>query len=118
MAYVSQELKTQLVAAVKAELAKVLKGDKLKVTFSVRHHSEIVATISEGTIDFGTTYQQVNHYYIDNHFSGKAAEVLNAIKRGLSAKHWDESDAMTDYFNCAYYMSINIGKWNKGYETV
>ena len=23
---------------------------------------------------------------------------------------------MTDYFNTAYYVDINIGKWNKPYE--
>ena len=113
MAYVDQELKQQLVAAVKSELKKVLNGDQLKVTFSVRNRSTIVATISEGTIDFGTEYQQVNHYWIHSHYEGRAKEVLEAIKRGLSAQHWDKSDAQTDYFNCAYYMEINIGRWNK-----
>lgn len=118
MAYVDQDLKKQLVSAVKAELKKVLGDDTLKVTFSVRNNSEIVATISEGTIDFGTEYQQVNHYYIDSHYAGKAQDALMAIKRGLSSQHWDKSDVYTDYVNTAYYMSINIGRWNKPYVKV
>lgn len=115
MAYVDQALKQKLVAAVKKELKAVLGDDKLKVTFSVVHHSTIVATIRSGTIDFGKNYQQVNHYYIDDHYTGRAKEVLNAIKRGLMAEHWDKSDSMTDYFHCAYYVSINIGNWNSPY---
>ena len=118
MAYVDQDLNKQIVAAVKAELKKVLGNDSLKVTFSVRNHSTIVATITEGTIDFGVDCQQVNHYWIHDHYSGKAKEALEAIKRGLSAQHWDKSDVQSDYFNCAYYMAINIGRWNKPYQLV
>ena len=28
------------------------------------------------------------------------------------------SDAMIDYFDIAYYVHINVGKWNKQYEIV
>ena len=30
-------------------------------------------------------------------------------------KWYDTSDAMVDYFDTAYYVDINIGKWNKPY---
>ena len=30
-------------------------------------------------------------------------------------KWYDKSDAMVDYFDTAYYVDINIGKWNKPY---
>ena len=30
-------------------------------------------------------------------------------------KWYDKSDAMVDYFDTAYYIDINIGKWNKPY---
>ena len=31
-------------------------------------------------------------------------------------KGWyDKSDAMTDYFDTAYYISMNVGEWNKPY---
>jgi hypothetical protein len=29
---------------------------------------------------------------------------------------YDNSDAMTDYFDTAFYTDINIGKWNQNYE--
>jgi len=28
---------------------------------------------------------------------------------------YDNSDAMTDYFDTAYYMDINVGQWDKPY---
>jgi len=29
---------------------------------------------------------------------------------------YDNSDAMTDYFDTAYYTNIRIGKWDKPYK--
>lgn len=116
MAYVDQDTKAKLVASVKANLKKVLGDDKLKVTFSVRNHSTIVATIVSGTIDFGATESQVNHYWLHTNYSGKALKVLEAIRDGLKDGHWDDSDSMTDYSSCAWYIGINIGKWNKQYS--
>ncbi len=31
---------------------------------------------------------------------------------------YDNSDIMTDYFDVAWYVDINIGKWNKPYKLV
>jgi len=30
-------------------------------------------------------------------------------------KWYDNSDAMTDYFDTAYYLSLKVGQWNKPY---
>ena len=39
------------------------------------------------------------------------------LKNG--GKVWyNDSDAMIDYFDIAYYVHINVGKWNKQYEIV
>jgi hypothetical protein len=41
---------------------------------------------------------------------------LKEIKKALmAAGYYDNSDAMTDYFDTAYYYYINVGKWNKPY---
>jgi hypothetical protein len=41
---------------------------------------------------------------------------LKELKEALmAADYYDRSDAMTDYFDTAYYYDINIGKWNKPY---
>lgn len=121
MAYVSKETKALLVTEVKTAVQKVISktGDDLKMTFSVRNHSEIVCTIQSGTIDFGVDHQQVNHYWIDTHFKGIAADVLKAIASGLKSNgYYNNSDLMNDYFDHSWYISINIGKWNKQYQLI
>ncbi len=59
---------------------------------------------------------QVNHYWLDTAFSGVALDYLEKVKAIMSVDHWDKSDIQSDYFNCAYYMNIDIGKWDKPYE--
>jgi len=44
-------------------------------------------------------------------------EIIDKIVKSMyTADYYDESDAMTDYFNTAYYVSVNIGKWDKPFE--
>jgi hypothetical protein len=74
--------------------------------------------ISAGDIDFGSDYKQVNVYYIDEHYTGVAKdflnEVLDTIK--LVGEWYDESNSQIDYFNTAFYIDINVGRWNKPYK--
>jgi hypothetical protein len=123
MAYMNQEKKAVIASALKP----VLKKYGVKGTLSVRNHSSIVLNVKAGTIDFYGDYGdredarkfgiQVNPYWFHDHFVGRAKEFLteafNALK---SAGYYNNSDAMTDYFDTAYYYDINIGKWNKPYE--
>ena len=134
MAYMNQERKAKITKALKPILAKY----KVKGSLSVRNHMTIVLTLKSGSIDFignsnrvcgndfyqvqrgfkPTTsgYDQVNPYWFQDHYDGDAkaflTEAMNALK---SADWYDESDAMTDYFNIAYYVDVNIGKWNSPY---
>ena len=49
----------------------------------------------------------------------KAKAFLNELLTAMKGDKWfDKSDIMTDYFNTAYYLDINIGRWNKPYELV
>ena len=135
MAYMNQERKAKISQALKPILAKY----KVKGTLSVRNHMSIVLTLKSGAIDFignsnrvcgrdhyqvarGFTpnsvgYDQVNPYWFKDHYDGVAKEFLIEAFKALKAADWyDESDAMTDYFNTAYYVDVNIGKWNKPYE--
>ena len=46
----------------------------------------------------------------------KALAALKEIKKAcLAADYYDNSDAMTDYFDTAYYYDINVGQWDKPY---
>ena len=129
MAYMNQEKK----AKIATKLKPILKKFGVKGSLSVRNHSTIVLTVKSGKIDFIENYLatgpcqdpdwvrkynslDVNPYWFQDHFSGKAKQFLAEAFAALKSADWyDESDAMTDYFNTAYYVDVNIGKWNKPY---
>ena len=130
MAYIS----TEEVKAIRQELKKEFPNIKFSVTkesgglsvnVSIMKSEEIDFTQSEAHPDSQLHYP-VNHYYISEHYKNepKKAETFNKvveiIKKApaiVSGEEWfDESDVMTDYFNCAYYFSVNVGKWNKPYQ--
>lgn len=139
MAYMNQERKARIVAAVKPVLQKY----GLKGTFSVRNHMTICLSITSGKIDFVENYIHtdasknygrpmdaqrvadtrkngnfsVNPYWYQEHFTGTALKAIKEIIKGLyAADYYDHSDAQTDYFDTAYYIDLSIGKWNKPYQ--
>uniref|UniRef100_A0A6C0JWQ2 Large polyvalent protein associated domain-containing protein n=1 Tax=viral metagenome TaxID=1070528 RepID=A0A6C0JWQ2_9ZZZZ len=125
-----------------AELVKpILKKYNLKGSLSVKHYSSIVLTLKSGKIDFiknyndnaieknqsisewqrkkdsiDVNYMQVNEFYINENYTGIAREALNALKSALQGADWyDKSEIQEDYFDIAYYIDINIGKYDQGY---
>ena len=54
----------------------------------------------------------------ENAFSGKALEYMQKAKEIMYADHYDESDSQSDYFHCAYYINMEVGKYNKVYKFV
>ena len=138
MAYVSQELKAKLAPTIKA----ICKKYGVKATLAVRTHSTLVLNIKEGKIDFIENFIQtdkashigrkmsedqiayirknrtldVNTYWFQDHFSGKAKEFLAEIIPAMKGPDFfDHSDAQTDYFHCSHYIDVNVGRWNKPY---
>jgi hypothetical protein len=125
MAYMNQDKKK----VIAAKLKPVLKKYGVKGSLSVRNHMSIVLNVKSGKIDFFSDYGdvedakkfgiQVNPYWFQDHFTGKAKEFLaDAFDALKSAGYYNNSDAQIDYFDCAYFYDINIGKWNKPYELV
>ena len=133
MAYMNQEKKAAIVAAVKP----ILKKYGIKGTFAVRSHMTICLNIKSGKIDFiknfnetvqaqpggfrngsaADKYIDVNPYWYQDHFSGVAKKFLSEVFPAMKAAGWyDNSDAQTDYFDTAYYVDVNVGSWNKPYE--
>ena len=131
MAYMNQSKK----AIIKAALDKVLKPRGIKYSLRVRDHMSITCTITAAPIDFlgnfkaktgdlfktisgkDPEYLQVNLYWINDHFSGEAAQVLNEAAEALKAAgYYDNSNAQIDYFETAYYMQLDIGQWNKPFQ--
>ena len=121
MAYFTQEMKKARTSAIKALCAKY----DVKASLSVKHHSTVVLTVKSGKIDFfkdeknsyakKSGHIQVNHYYIDSSFSGKAASFLKEAKQILNTGNYNNSDIQSDYFDVGFYININIGKWDQPY---
>lgn len=126
MAYMNQERK----AIIAKNLKPVLKKYGVKGTLSVRNHSTITLKIKSGKVDFYSDYGSgshiedakkfgidVNPYWFQDHFIGDSYFFLKEAFAALkSANYYDNSDAMTDYFDTAYYFGIRIGNWEKPYE--
>lgn len=131
MAYMNQERK----AKIKANLDKALKGTGVKYSLKCCNLS-ITCTIKSAPVDFiansnetcskdfyqvargfkpnTSGYEQVNPYHFKDHFSGEALELMTKIVKSMySADYYDNSDAQTDYFDTAYYVHINLGRWDK-----
>jgi hypothetical protein len=115
MAYMSQELKKKLAPGIKA----VLKKYGMKGTIAVRHHSSLVVNVKEGVLDF-EEQNNVNPYWVNEHWEGAKRDFLTELLAAMKpADVWyDRSDAMTDYFDTAYYVDVNIGQWDKPYTVV
>lgn len=122
MAYMNQEMK----AKIAAELKKVMpKG--WKYSLGVDNHSTIVLNIASAPVDLlkiahAAGYSsvcgvQVNPHHMDRHFKDtEVGELFAEIQKVLyGCGYYDNSDVQTDYFETAYYVNVNIGKWNKAF---
>lgn len=59
----------------------------------------------------------VNDRYRE-YFTEYGFSVLEDVYKFMQSYNYDDSDSMTDYFDCNFYDSFNIGKWNKGFKVV
>jgi hypothetical protein len=126
-----------LAPAIKA----VLKKYKVKGSIAVNNHSTLVLNLKSGSIDFienaiatdaakasankmtddriayfrNEQYMDVNPYWYQEHFSGKALNFLREVFTAMNNGNHDNSDIQTDYFDVGWYVDVNIGKWNKPY---
>lgn len=114
MAYVSNETK----AAIQTALKPVFKKYGIKATVARNSYkSTLVVNVTAGDIDFGADHIDVNIYWIDDNHKGIARDFLKEVLQTIrTAGDWfDNSDPYTDYFHTAFYIDINIGRWDKPY---
>lgn len=127
MAYITKEQ----VQEKRKKIAEINKRYGMKATVSGSNSSNITVTVLSGVIDFRrfqdgivdpdsqfNGYAQTNRYWYHTHYAGQALDYLNEIYGVLLEGHYDNSDAMVDYFDCAWYMYVNIGRWDKDYELI
>lgn len=122
MAYVNQDKKAKIAAALK----KVVPAG-WKYSLAVRHHSTIVMTISAAPFDLIKAFKasdyfnpetatsiEVNPYHYRSHIADECvADVIEAIMDALNTDNHDRSDLQTDYFDVGHYVDLHIGRWNK-----
>jgi hypothetical protein len=137
MAYFNQERKQAKSPAIKA----ILKKYNVKGSLAVRNHMTFVLNLKSGSIDFienfiatdsnvmhGRKMSQdqiayirkeqcldVNPYWYQEHFSGKALDFLKEIFAAMNNGNHDNSDIQSDYFDVGWYVDVNIGSWKKPY---
>ena len=124
MSYISTEDVKKIRVALKNEFGKKL---KFGVRKSPSHHS-VSVTIKSGTVDFSDIMRknnfydqvQVNQYHLQNYGVHKSLfeKIVEIIKTAPSNKWYDNSDAMIDYFDVAFYFDLNVGDWNNPYKKV
>lgn len=132
MAYMNQELKSELAPAIKA----VFKKYGMKGSIAVHHHSTLVVNLKSGKLDIIGNFNDamkhktrhdgskieakdsmdVNTYWYTQQFTGEVVKFLEELISAMKGDKWfDASDIQTDYFNTAYYLDVNVGQWDKPY---
>lgn len=77
--------------------------------------STVSICILSGPIDFGTDYEQVNHYHISNHYEGKVKSFLQLLADFVLKNNYVVVED-GDYGSIPkYYLDLSIGKWDKKY---
>jgi len=129
MAYITASETKSIRNALKAKFGKTLK-------FSVRnsHHSSVNINLLESSVynlepnpDYdcnegnGFGFGQVSPWMTPKDQVENLLKKIDLIAKNAPAKDggkewYDNSDMMTDYFNTAYYVFTDIGKWNKPFK--
>ncbi len=127
MAYVNQDKKAKIAAALKPVIPA-----GWKYSLAVRHHSTIVLTIAAAPFDLigsfkasdyfdpkTATHIDVNPYHYTRHIDDECvAEVFEQIFDALNIDNHDNSDLQTDYFDVGHYVDVKIGRWDKPFQAI
>jgi hypothetical protein len=110
-------------AVIKANLDKILKPLGIKYSLRIQRHSRIICTIQSSPIDFisdcigidqDTYCLHCNLYWIEDHYKNPSKDIIHKIHVALrSADYYNNSDSQIDYYDTAYYYSLNFGAWDK-----
>ena len=133
MAYISQAEKKALAPAIKS----VLKKYGVKGSIGINHYSSLVVNLKSGIIDFigaadkkskarcerqGDTFYPISngHYQANPYYAmeeeGIVGEFMTDLITAMKGDDWyNKTDSQIDYFDIAYYLDINVGKWDKPY---
>jgi hypothetical protein len=111
-----------------ALIRNALKTSFPNIKFAVRKDTySIHVTIVSSDIDFSDLdkegdwnvkgHSQINIYHLHKYGQHEALfdKIVDVIKNAPDRKWYDRSDLMTDYFDTAFYIHLNVGAWDKPY---
>lgn len=115
MAYITKDTS----AKIRKALKEAFPAFKFSVTIS-NGSSLNVALMQSDMFKSVTTYKSVNNYYLQSNYTPLEAnfweKVITIIK--TVGDWYDKSDAMSDYFDTAFYIRLSIGKYDKPHKHV
>ena len=113
MAFYNQEMKKE----VSPKIKKILNKHGLKGSLKIRNHSEIILTIRSGVIDFSEVIGERGNSFRPRHEAknAHAEAILKELHDCLNDGNYDNSDIYTDYFHVGWYVSVQVGAWDKPY---
>ena len=112
---------TKEVACIIREYLKDVHND---YRFSVRsEYNYLTVTMTEAPSEVFTGEEkhiQINHYYADreDRLTNSAKTVIQDIITVINSYRMDDSDGMIDYFDTNFYISINVGDYDKSVKIV
>jgi hypothetical protein len=123
MAYMNKENATLIRNALKVAFP--------NIKFAVRKDTHSIhVTIVSSDIDFSDLdkegvwgvkgYAQINQFHLHQYGRHETllAKIVDIIKTAPADKWYDRSDSMSDYFDTAFYIHLNVGAWDKPYVYV
>lgn len=137
MAYVSKEN----IDSKRDRIRAILKKYRVKATLSGTNGSTLTLKVKSSPLDFmnnnadteaskpygrplhfpsiddlrNAKYTNVNPYWYHEHYTGDCLNFLNEVMAVLNDGNHDNSDIQSDYFDVGWYVSIQIGNWQKPY---
>jgi hypothetical protein len=116
MAYISKEQITNI----RNELKRLFPESKFAVRKGAGSHS-VNVSILRGQYDFSEILTPNGHCPVNHHFLGNYPhnEFLVAVLSVIQGQGWyDNSEAQFDHFDIAYYINVEIGRWDKPYQKI
>ena len=119
MAYMDQEIKSEIVA----QVAPLLKKHGLKGSFKIENYMKITLAIRSGVVNFGLkdeTFRgnavERENGWVSKEVKLKALAILSDLQDAMRLKwFYDRTNVQADYFDTAYYYAVTVGSWDKAY---
>ncbi len=121
MAYMNQEKKAKIAAALK----KVVPAG-WKYSLRVRHHSTLIMTVTAAPLDFSGKVDwfegkaraeyDVNPYHYERNITcDEFRAQVKAIMDCLNLDNFNNSDTQSDYFHVGHYVELKFGTYDRPY---